>query len=263
MRITKRLSVVLVVLLTSLVVLQPVPAGAKDCSAEKAAYDELVKEVAALEKDLNAALATLGRDQVDMANVLQKMDAVQNILAGEPAKVQAEMNSTLNGDIAKSVAQQLALAIALALLTPELIGHVLHTLFELAETAHTAHDVYTLVNDAKEAQTVLDEMQAALGSLDSVLAFADAHGLSELKYMITQEQNLAALTIDFKRAFAAWADAADTVVATRAILDAKVNKLNDALAALLACLAQPEPVPSPCGGPAPPSDGGIHAGQCR
>src|SRR3954454_8430341 len=88
MRIRARLSFLLVLLLSSLLLLQPLSARAADCSQEKAAVDALEKDIAALKIDLKNQLDKLANPQRDMALDLRDMYNIQQSLVGEGARVQ-------------------------------------------------------------------------------------------------------------------------------------------------------------------------------
>jgi hypothetical protein len=262
MRITKRLSVVLVVLLTSLLILQPVSAAAKDCSAEKAAFDALIKEVNALNDQLNGAYSKLGSAQADVLRDLLTMTAVQATLVGLPAKVQQELAQNGLSNSIQTLGPEVALSLLVALAAPALLGETITKLVELAEAAHTAKEDYQLYRDLAEAQNLMDEIWYQIGNLDAALAFANANGLTELKYLINQTEALAALTNDFNKAWARMEAAGLQARALLAQLDVKNKQLDDAQKAYYACLDQPDPEPSPnaCGDQTPNPSG---AGVCR
>jgi len=259
--IKARISAALVVVLASLLVLQPISAVAADCMAEQAAFDALRKEVDKLNDQLNGALRDLDAAQRDMVNALGKIDDAQNSLKGQKEKVQAQMEAQGMWDALAVLGPQVAFSIALALAEPELMGESIHLLLEAAEKVHTAAEVYELYHSAAEAESILDEMAAEMGSLDAAREFAAQHNLTELTYMINKEAELAAWTKDFHKAWGRWEDAADAVVAYTALRDAKAKQLQAAQVALYACLDKATAPPSdPCSGVDTNPNG---AGVCR
>jgi hypothetical protein len=262
MRLRAVISLAVVLLISSLLVLQPMSVAAADCSKERAAFDALAKEADALNKELQADLRDLGIAQGRLATVLQKMDSVQNDLAGQGDRVRQQLDQKGMWEALKVLGPEVVASILIALAEPELVGESIHLLLEVAEKAHTAVEVYNLFKDASEADSVLAELTSELGSLDAARAFAQANGLTELTYMINKEAELAGLMKDYQKAWDDFEKAADAVVADTALLDAKGKQLEAAQVALYACLGVPAPPPSadPCSGQKTNPGG---AGVCR
>ena len=259
--IKTRISAALVIVLATLLVLQPMSAVAADCAAEQAAFDALRKEAEKFNSQLNDALRDLANAQRDMVYALGKMDDDQNRLVGQKEKVQAQMESQGMWDALNVLGPQVVFSVLLAIAAPELIGHSIHLLLEAAEKLHTAYELYELYHTASEAESILDEMTAEMGSLDAAREFAAQHHLTELTYMINTELDLASWTKEFKKAWFRWVDAADAVVAYQALLDAKGKQLQAAQDALYACLDKAtEPPSDPCAGVDTNPNG---AGVCR
>jgi hypothetical protein len=262
-RVTARLSMLLMVVLSAVLVLQPISAGAADCSAEKAAVDELGKNIAKLTDDIKKQQRDLEAAQRDLANDLALIEKTQRTLQGEVPDVQQELRDKGLSDSLKIAAVQVPLSIAIFAAGPEgwgLLGHELTTLIELLEKAHTALEIYDLVREGGEAQDILDELTSDLGSLDATRTFADEHDLPHLSLMLDHEAALAAQMKAFDRDWARIKFAANAIAGDQALLDKLAQQLAAALEALYACLDQPGPVPSPCEGQATNPNG---AGVCR
>src|SRR5436309_15399613 len=118
-RITARLSLLLMVVATAALVLQPISAGAADCSAEKAAVDELGKNIAKLTDDIKKQQRDLEAAQRDLANDLTLIEKTQRTLQGEVPEVQQELRDKGLSDALKIAAVQVPHSIAISAAGPE------------------------------------------------------------------------------------------------------------------------------------------------
>src|SRR5437899_1492426 len=109
----------MLVLTTAVVLLNPMSTGAADCSAERARVDELAKQAAGFNNELQAALRALDRAQRDMSADLDKITDTQNKLAAEPALVDQEMRSKGAWEALKILGPKVAFSVAIALSTQE------------------------------------------------------------------------------------------------------------------------------------------------
>ncbi len=263
MRIAARLSIVLVLLTASLVLLQPISSVAASCANEKAAVDQLGKDIARLTDDLNKQRRELASAQRDLADDLRLIDKSQQVLQGSAERVAQELKDKGLYDAAKTLSIQIALTIAIAAAGPEgwgLLGHTLEVMAEVVEKAHTAYEVYDLIHEGQEAAAVMDELTSGMGSLDAARAYAEENNLTELSLMLDHEEQLAARMKAFDRDWARIKNAAIAIAGDQALLDKFAQQLAAALEALYACLDKPGPVPNACEGRATNPSG---AGVCR
>lgn len=263
MRIGARPSFLLVLLLSSVLLLQPLSAEAADCSHEKAAVDALEKDIAALKIDLKLQLDKLANPQRDMALDLRDMYNIQQSLVGEGERVQEELdNKGLTASL-KTLGLQVFLSVLIGFAGPEGVAALAHEFALLAEAAdrtYTAVELYHLYQEAGEAQSVMDALTSELGAESEVRAFADANNLTELKDMLDKEDHMAALQRNFDKAFAQWRGATYSVLHDQDLLDLDEELLKNANAVYAECLNQAGPVPSACEGQATNPNG---AGVCR
>ncbi|HEY5034661.1 MAG TPA: hypothetical protein VIJ30_06025 [Candidatus Dormibacteraeota bacterium] len=264
MRFRSLLSVLLVLLVSSLVVLQPLSAtAANDCQAERDAFNALKKEADAINDELKAALRDLDAAQRDMADYLQKLSDTAQKLDGQAQRVQQQMDQKQLNAALQALGTQVFLTIAIAAAGPEgygALGHTIEGLFTAAEKAYTFKEMVTMLKEASEASSAMDKLTTELGNADELSTFASDNGLTELTYLINMEAQMAAYMSELHKAWSRWEDAADRAVAYQALLDIKGKQLQEAQEALYRCLGIPGPVPSACEGQATNPNG---VGVCR
>jgi len=244
-----RLSVFLVVLMSCLVVLQPMSVYAADCSKEKALVDQLGTDINRLMADLDKQHSDEAAAQRDLAADLKNIGAAQQALQGEAALVQQELNDRGMIQALKTLAVQVAIAIGIAAAGPEawgLFGHTVAALAELADQAHTANEVSNLLKDGAKEGAMMDEIASGLGNLEGARAYAEENNLTELNKMLDQEEQLAALMKKFDQDWNRLKFAHNAIKGDEALLLKLGEQLGKALEALWACQDKPGPVPSPC-----------------
>ena len=263
MRIHQRVSVALVLVLSTVLLLQPISAGAAGCEKEKAAVDELGKNIARLTDDLNRQRAALAAAESALVDDLKLIEKSQQVLQGEADGVSQELKDKGLSNALKSLAIEVALSIALGAIGPEGWGALAHTteqIAEIAEKAHTAYEVYDLLREGGEASAVMDQLTRSMGSLEDARKYAEENDLPQLSLMLDHEEELAARMKAFDRDWTKLKNAAAAVAGDEALLAKLAKDLAAALEALYACLDKPGPVPSACEGQATNPNG---AGVCR
>ena len=248
-RARSRLSVFLVVLMSCLVVLQPVSVYAADCSKEKALVDQLGKDISRLRDDLDKQKRDEAAAQRDLAADLKAIDAAQQALQAEAPLVQQELNNKGAIEALKTLAVQVLIAIAIGAAGPEgygLFGHTLTVLAELADHAYTSYEVGNLLKEGAEAGAVMDEINAGLGNIEGARAYAEENNLTEFNKLLDMEEALAALVKKFDQDWNRLKFAHNAVKGDEELLAKLGKQLLDALAAYWACLDKPGPVPSAC-----------------
>jgi len=264
MRARARLSAFLVVLMSCLVVLQPMSAGAADCSKELEAITELGKNIAKLTDDLNKQRSDLEAAKRDLEADLKNIAEAQKALQGEAERVQQELNDKGMTEALKTLAVQVAIAIAIAAAGPEawgLLGHTAATLLELADQAHTASEVADLLKEGAQAGAVMDQINSGMGNLEGARAYAEENNLTELNKMLDEEEQLAALMKKFDQDWTRLKKAYNAIKGDEALLAKFAQQLADLYAAYAACMDKPGPVPSACEEGQPTNPDG--AGVCR
>lgn len=260
---TARLSVVLVLVLTCVQLVQPVSAEAASCAAEKAAVDQLGKDISRLTDDLNRQRSELASAERDLADDLRLIDQAQKALQGEADAVSQELKDKGLSGALKTLAIQLALTIAILAAGPEgwgLLGHTVAGVAEGVEQMHTLKEVYDLLREGQKAASVMDGLSSQSGNLEEARAFAEENDLTQLGLMLDREEALAARVKAFDKDWTRIRNAAIAIAGDEALLDKLAQQLAAALEALYACLDKPGPVPSACEGQVTNPDG---AGVCR
>lgn len=260
---TARLSVLLVLVLTCVQLLQPVSANAADCTAEKAAVDQLGKDISRLTDDLNRQRNELASAQRDLEHDLKLIDQAEKVLQGEADAVKQELETKGLTAALKTLAVQIALTIAIAAAGPEgygLLGHTVETVAEVIEKIQTGTEIYDLLREGQEAAGVMDDLVSEMGDLEAAQAYADENDLTELGLMLDHEEALAARVKAFDKDWTRIRNAAIAIAGDEALLDKFAQQLAAALEALYACLDKPGPVPSSCEGQPTNPNG---AGVCR
>ena len=260
---TRALSLAMVCVTASLLLFEPTSVAAADCSKELAAIAALEKELLTLGNELTLDHKDLDAAEADLASAISDIDSVQASLAGESDRVKAELESHGLWAAAKSLGIQVALSIALAAAGPEgwaLLGETLAAVFEAAEKIHTAYEVAQLVNEAGEASIAMDDLAAGNSNHEELSQFAKDNNLTEMSFMLSQEDRLADLSKTYDAAWNRLQKAAARLIKDQALLDGKSADLKAAFDAFYACRAEAGPVPSACEGQATNPNG---AGVCR
>jgi cell division FtsZ-interacting protein ZapD len=266
MRIRTRISLALVVLLSSVLVLQPLSAGAAaDCAEQEAIFRSLIQDKQDLENDLKIDRAELDQAERDLASATRDIDAYQHNLAGAPDRVSQEMKDKGLSAALTALGIQVALTILFVAIGPEgwgVAGETAITALEAAEHMHTALEVDQLLREAMDAAAALDQMASGLGTNEAELRkYADENNLSELKYMLDQEAFLAAAVKAYDRAWSELKHAGQMLDIDQKRLAKTMRDLQNAQEALYACLGKAGPIPSACEGGQVTNPNG--AGVCR
>lgn len=260
----RRLSVLLVIVTSALVVLQPLSVVAADpCAAERARVNQLLMDLAELKNELDVDRAKLTQAERDLENVMKDIDRVQATLVGEDERVKQELTSHGLWTLGKAGAKEAAIAIALALAGPEgwaLLPHSVMGVLEVAEKAHTAKEIYDLMKEASEMGNAIGDLDSEGGDQADLRTYAEENGLTELAYMLDQEARLADLAKSYDAAWAAVQYAGKQVLFDQKLFDQKQQDLHDALEALYRCQDKAGPSPNPCEGQVTNPGG---AGVCR
>jgi hypothetical protein len=258
------LSVFLVILMSCLLVAQPISVYAADCSKEKALIDQLGKDISRLRDDLNKQKSDEAAAQRDLAADLKNIATVQQAITAEAPRVQQELNDRGMTEALKTLAVQVVIAIGIAAAGPEawgLFGHTIAALAELADQAHTAIEVTKLLKEGAEAGAVMDEINSGMGNTEAARAYAEENNLTEFTKLLDMEDQLKALMTKFDQDWKRLKFAHNAVLGDEALLAKLAKQLADAFEAYWACLDKPGPVPSACEeGQATNPDG---AGVCR
>jgi cell division FtsZ-interacting protein ZapD len=257
------LSFFLVVLMSCLVVLQPISVYGADCSNQNALIVQLGKDISRLRDDLNKQKSDEAAAQRDLAADLKNIDAAQKALQEEAPRVQQELNDKGTIQALKTLAVQVLIAIAIGAAGPEgygLLGHTVEVLAELADHAYTSYEVGNLLKEGVEAAAVMDEINAGLGNIEGARAYAEENNLTEFNKLLDMEEQLAALIKKFDQDWNRLKFAHNAVLGDQALLDKLARQLADAFEAYWACMDKAGPVPSECEGQPTNPNG---AGVCR
>lgn len=258
-----RLSAFLVVLMSCLVVLQPLSVYGADCSNENALITQLGKDISRLNDDLNKQKSNEAAAQRDLAADLKNIDAAQKALQAEAPLVQQELKDRGAIEALKTLAVQVLIAIAIGAAGPEgygLFGHTVEVLVELLDHLYTSSEVGDLLKEGAQAGAVMDQINAGLGNIEGARAYAEENNLTEFNKLLDMEEQLAALIKKFDQDWNRLKIAHNSVLGDEALLAKLLKQLADAFEAYWACLDKPGPVPSDCEGQATNPNG---AGVCR
>jgi hypothetical protein len=243
------LTVFLVLLMSCLVVLQPISVYGADCSKEKAVIDQLGKDISRLRDDLDKQKRDEAAAQHDLAADLKNIDAAQQALQAEAPLVQQELDGKGMTAALKTLGVQALVAILIGFAGPEglgLLGHTLTVLAELADHAYTSYEVGNLLKEGADAAAVMDAINAGMGNTADARAYAEENHLTEFNKLLDMEEALAALMKKFDQDWKRLKFAHNAVLGDEALLAKLAKQLADAFEAYWACLDKPGPVPSAC-----------------
>jgi Tfp pilus assembly protein PilN len=262
-RIKALVSFAVVLMLGFLAVAQPVPAGAADCSAEKAAIDQLGTYIDRLTNDLQKQMQNLDAAKSDLAADAQRIEDLQrNLSQDAPLAASALADSALTRALT-ALGLQVTFSIALIVAGPEgwaLLPHTLASVLEMSHLAYAAYEDYQLYSEGSDALAMMDQLTSELGNLDAARAFAEEQGLPQVTLMVDDLANLSAATKAFDQALSRIKAALNAIAGDQKLLKMLAMQLAADLEAYYACLDQPGPVPNNCEGQ-PTSPTGI--GVCR